>query len=50
MVKIRSTGMERVLMLILQEFGVLLGGLSDCEELVGVTTIVQNINLLSFII
>jgi len=27
--------MARVLMLILQEFGVLLGGLSDCEKLSG---------------
>ena len=35
-------------MLILQEFGVLLGGLSDCEELVGVTWMVSDCEELKY--
>ena len=35
-------------MFILQEFGVLLGGLSDCEELVGVTWMVSDCEELKY--
>ena len=43
--RVRKTQLIPELGVIYKEVGILLGGMSDCEELVGVTYIIQNINL-----